>query len=258
MKTSIDLNSDMGEAFGAYRLGDDEAILDIVSSANVACGFHAGDPEVMANTFRTAREKGVTVGAHPGFADLWGFGRRVLPHTTGEIERLTAYQVGAAQALSAYSGNPITYVKAHGALGNLTASDPEVAKAVTKGIKAVDPKLICLVIALGEQERIARDLAMEVRSEIFADRAYTNEGMLMSRKLAGSVLTDATEAADRVVRMIRAGAIETASGRLIEADFHSICLHSDTPQAVSIGLAVRGAVEAAGISIEAFAPKGRP
>src|SRR5919205_3050455 len=124
---TVDLNSDMGEGFGPYRLGDDDAILRIVTSANVACGFHGGDPEVMAATFALAKQRGVAVGAHPGFADLWGFGRRNIPHSVGEIERLVAYQIGAAQALSSYAGHPITYVKAHGALGNLTQTDPEVA-----------------------------------------------------------------------------------------------------------------------------------
>jgi lactam utilization protein B len=140
----VDLNSDMGEAFGAYRMGDDGAILAYVTSANVACGFHGGDPEVMAATFTSAKERGVAVGAHPGFADLWGFGRRVIPHSTGEIERLVAYQVGAAQALAAYAGHRITYVKAHGALGNLTESDEGVASAVANAVHAVDPSLICL------------------------------------------------------------------------------------------------------------------
>ena len=152
---TVDLNSDMGEAFGAYRMGDDAALLRIVTSANVACGFHGGDPEVMASTFAQAKERGVAVGAHPGFLDLWGFGRRRIPFSTGEIERLVAYQVGAAQALSAYAGHPITYVKAHGALGNLGQTDAEVAGAITRAVKAVDPGLVCLVIARGEQERAA-------------------------------------------------------------------------------------------------------
>ncbi len=166
----VDLNSDMGEAFGAYRMGDDEAILAYVTSANVACGFHGGDPEVMAATFASAKEKGVAVGAHPGFADLWGFGRRVIPHSTGEIERLVAYQVGAAQALAAYAGHRITYVKAHGALGNLTESDEGVARAVANAVHAVDSSLICLAIAFSHLERIARDRGMAVKTEIFADR----------------------------------------------------------------------------------------
>lgn len=248
----VDINSDMGEGFGAYRLGDDAAILDIVSSANVACGFHGGDPEIMAATFTMAREKGVAVGAHPSFADLWGFGRRVIPHSAGEIERLVAYQIGAAQALSAYAGHPIRYVKAHGALGNLTQTDRSVAEAVTRAIKAVDPSLMCLAIALGHQDRYAREAGLTVKSEIFADRAYTEEGFLVSRKLEGAVIHDAARAAERVVRMVRQGAIETVSGKLIKTPIDSICVHSDTPSAVAIAARVRAGLEENGVAIRAF------
>jgi 5-oxoprolinase (ATP-hydrolysing) subunit A len=250
----VDLNSDMGEAFGPYRMGDDEAILRIVTSANVACGFHGGDPDVMVATFASAKDKGVAVGAHPGYSDLWGFGRRVIPHSLKEIERLVAYQIGAAQALSTYAGHPISYVKAHGALGNQTESDPDVARAVTLAIKAVDPKLMCLAIALGHQERIARDLGMVVKSEIFADRAYTEEGKLVSRKLPGAVIHDPEAAAARVVRMVQSNAIETASGKMIPTLIDSICLHSDTPTAVSIAQSVRQGLESAGVTLKAFAP----
>lgn len=248
----VDLNSDMGESFGAWRSGDDEAMLGIVSSANIACGFHGGDPEVMAASFKTAKEKRVAVGAHPGYADLWGFGRRVIPHSAGEIERLVAYQIGAAQALSAYAGHPITYVKAHGALGNQTQTDPDVALAVCRAVKAVDPKLGCLTIALGHQERIAQEMGLSTFSEIFADRAYTEEGHLVSRKLPGAVIHDEAEAATRAVRMVRDGAIETVSGKRIETPIHSICVHSDTPQSIRIAAAVRAALEEAGMSVRSF------
>lgn len=251
---TVDLNSDMGEAFGAYTLGDDDAILDIVTSANVACGFHGGDPEVMARTFAQARAKGVAVGAHPGYFDLWGFGRRIIPHTAGEIERLVAYQIGAAQALATYAGHKLTYVKAHGALGNLTQTDAGVAAAVNNAIRAVDPRLICLVIALGHQDRLARDAGLSVKSEIFADRAYTNEGFLMSRKLPGAVIHDADAAAARVVHMVQAGGIETQSGALLKTPIDSICVHSDTPAAVTIAAQVRRALEQSGVTIRAFAP----
>ncbi|MCO6049287.1 LamB/YcsF family protein [Mesorhizobium sp. RP14(2022)] len=248
----VDLNSDMGESFGAWRSGDDEAMLGIVSSANIACGFHGGDPEVMAESFKIARQKRVAVGAHPGYADLWGFGRRVIPHSAGEIERLVAYQIGAAQALSACAGHPITYVKAHGALGNQTQTDPDVALAVCRAVKAVDPKLGCLTIALGHQERIAQEMGLSTFSEIFADRAYTEEGHLVSRKLPGAVIHDEAEAATRAVRMVRDGAIETVSGKRIETPIHSICVHSDTPQSIRIAAAVRAALEEAGMSVRSF------
>jgi len=248
----IDLNSDMGEGFGAYKMGDDDAILNIVSSANVACGFHAGDPDVMGRTFSLAKERGVAVGAHPGYDDLAGFGRRTMACTPAEIERLVAYQVGAAQALAAYSGHRLTHVKAHGALGNLTQTDAEVAQAVSRAIRAVDSSLICLVIARGHQERVARELGLQVRSEIFADRAYTEEGYLVSRRLPGAVLHDAKEASDRVLRMVNAGAIETVSGRLLHTAIDSICVHSDTPSAVAMARAVRNALESTGISVCSF------
>lgn len=252
MALSVDLNSDMGEGFGAWKMGDDDAILSIVSSANIACGLHAGDPEIMATTFALARARRVAVGAHPGFPDLWGFGRRTIPFSAGEIERLTAYQIGAAQALATYSGHPITHVKAHGALGNLTQQDASVAQAVNNAIKAVDPTLICLTIALGHQERQARDMGLSVRSEIFADRAYTEEGHLVHRSLPGAVIHDPQQAADRIVRMIRDGAIETVTGKRIETPIDSICVHSDTPSAVTIARTVREGLEAAGITIANF------
>jgi 5-oxoprolinase (ATP-hydrolysing) subunit A len=219
----------------------------------VACGFHAGDPEIMAATFTQARERGVAVGAHPGFPDLWGFGRRHIPFSTDEIERLVAYQIGAAQALAAYAGHRLTYVKAHGALGNLTQTDAGVARAVTRAIRAVDPALICLTIALGHQTRLAQEAGLTVKSEIFADRAYTDEGQLVSRKIAGSVIHDADQAAQRVLRMVESGTIETVTGTPLTTPVDSICVHSDTPNAVAIARRVRQALENARITIRAFA-----
>ncbi|MFB2549842.1 LamB/YcsF family protein [Ensifer soli] len=249
---TVDLNSDMGEAFGAYRMGDDAAILDIVTSANVACGFHGGDPEVMAETFALAKARGVAVGAHPGFPDLWGFGRRNIPFSAGEIERLVAYQIGAAQALATYAGHPITHVKAHGALGNLTQQDADVAMAVNRAIRAVDPRLVCLTIALGHQQRQAEEMGLTTVAEIFADRAYTDEGFLVNRKIAGSVIHDADVAAARVLRMVRAGAIETITGKSLPTPIGSICVHSDTPSSVAIARRVRAGLEAGGVTVRNF------
>jgi UPF0271 protein len=254
MAMSIDLNSDLGEGFGDYSIGNDSAMLDIVSSANVACGFHGGDPEIMANVFRLAKDRGVAVGAHPGFRDLWGFGRRVIPHSPGEIERLVAYQIGAAQALATYAGHSITYVKAHGALGNLALADPAVATAITRAMKAVDSRLICLAIALGQQERIARDAGLEVISEIYADRAYTETGALVPRQQEGAVLRDPDAAAARVLRMIKAGALETISGGSLPTAIQSVCVHSDSPAAIAIAARVRQELEAAGIALKHFSP----
>ena len=248
----IDLNSDMGEGFGVWRMGDDEAILDIVSSANVACGLHAGDPEIMARTFSMARKRGVSVGAHPGFPDLWGFGRRIIPFSTGEIERLVAYQIGAAQALSTYAGHPITYVKAHGALGNLTQTDHDVATAIARAIKAVNPELVCMTFAGALMQKVAGDMGLRVCSEVFADRAYDEEGHLVHRKTPGAVLHDVEQAAARMLRMVEAGGIETLSGRMLPVQIDTICVHSDTPGAIQMAAQVRRVLEGAGVTIKSF------
>ncbi|CAB3764798.1 hypothetical protein B7G54_07000 [Burkholderia puraquae] len=248
----VDLNSDMGEGFGRYRMGDDDAILNIVTSANIACGLHAGDPEIMARTFAMAKERGVAVGAHPGFPDVWGFGRRVIPFSIGEIERLIAYQIGAAEALARYAGHRVTYVKAHGALGNMTQTDEDVAMAIARAIKAVNPELICMTFSGAVMERVCRDMGLRVRSEVFADRAYDEEGHLLSRKSPGAVLHDAGQAAARMLRMIQAGAIETVSGRMLKVPIDTICVHSDTPGAIDMAARVRATLEQAGISVKAF------
>lgn len=252
--TSIDINSDMGEAFGAWRMGEDETLLGIVSSANVACGFHGGDPNVMFETFRLARARGVAVGAHPGFQDLVGFGRRRIPHSSAEIERLVAYQVGAAAGMSALAGHPITYVKAHGALGNLASEEIEVGRAVARGVKAVDRTLVSLAIAATESERGAKSEGLEVASELFADRAYRDDGRLVARGEPGAVIHDTAEVGRRVVAMVEAGGLITISGKLIPTPIHSICIHSDTPGAVAVATAVRTALAGRGIEVRAFAP----
>lgn len=251
-RKTIDLNADLGESFGQYTIGNDAAMLDVVTSANVACGFHGGDPEVMAVTFALARAKGVAAGAHPGFPDLWGFGRRVMPFSTGEIERIVAYQVGAARALAAYAGHRMTYVKAHGALGNLTERDPAVAEAVIEAVRRVDPALPVVAIALSHLERIGRARGMTIFSEIFADRAYTEDGHLVPRKEPGAVLHDAAFAADRVVRMVRAGAIETVSGRMLPTQIDTICVHGDNAESVTVARLTRARLEAAGIALRAL------
>jgi UPF0271 protein len=249
----VDLNSDMGEGFGAWKMGDDSAMLDIVTSANVACGMHAGDPDVMAATFAKAKEKGVSVGAHPGYPDLWGFGRRNIPFTMGETERLIAYQIGAAEAMAAYAGHRITHLKLHGALGNLGQQSRDVALAACRAVKAVNPNLVCLTIALGEMERIAPEMGLTIRSEIFADRAYTDEGYLVDRKLPGAVIHDPAEIARRILSMLGDGAIESVTGKKLKTPIDSICVHSDTPSAVDIARKLRSSLEAAGVTVQPFA-----
>ena len=249
---TIDMNADLGESFGHYTIGDDAAMLDIVTSANVACGFHGGDPEVMAQTFQIAREKKVAVGAHPGYPDLWGFGRRLIPFSVGETERLIAYQIGAAQAMATYAGHPIAYVKTHGALGNLTERDAHVAAAVLNAMQAVDPSLALVAGAFGELERLGRERGMMVYTEIFADRAYTEDGHLVSRKEPGAVLHDVDFVSERVIRMVKAGAIETRSGKMLPTQMDTICVHGDNAQSVAIARTVRDRLEAAGIALRAF------
>lgn len=250
---SIDLNCDCGESFGAYSMGDDAAMLDIVTSANVACGFHGGDPEVMAATFRCAKEKGVAVGAHPSFPDLWGFGRRRLPFSAAEIERLVAYQIGAAQALAAYAGHKLTHVKPHGALSNIATEEADVARALARATKAVDPRLVFLAVAATKLETAGNDEGLAVAREIYADRAYGDDALLLARSQPGAVLHDPEAIVARVLAMLKEGAVIAASGKRIPTGINSICVHGDTPNAVAIAEALRRRIIEAGIALEPFA-----
>lgn len=250
---TVDINSDLGEGYGAFTCGDDEAMLAVVSSANVACGMHAGDPEIMARLFKLAKERGVAVGAHPGFPDLWGFGRRRIPFSAGEIERFVAYQVGAAQGLAAYAGHRITYVKAHGALANLAEVDASVARAMAAAVRAVDPSLTLLAIARSEQVAAAESANLRAVAELFADRAYGEDGHLVPRGQPGAMIEDTAAAAERVRAMVEEGAIITVSGARLPTPVGSICVHGDSPHAVAMACAVRAGLEEAGIGIAAFA-----
>lgn len=252
MMRSIDLNSDLGEGFGVYTCGDDDAMLSIVTSANVACGLHAGDPEIMARTFAIARERGVAVGAHPGFPDLWGFGRRRLPYTNGEIERLIAYQVGAATALAAYAGHRISYVKTHGALGNIACEERAVADAVARAVRAVDRNLPLMSIALTELVAAGEAEGLEVIQEIYADRGYTETGQLIPRGKPGAMIEGAEEAAARVLAMVEAGAVITASGKHLPTPIRSVCVHGDSSHAVATAGRVRAVLEQAGVAVRPF------
>ncbi|OZA91969.1 MAG: hypothetical protein B7X76_01155 [Azorhizobium sp. 39-67-5] len=250
---SIDLNADLGEGFGHYVCGDDAALLALVSSASVACGFHAGDPDIMARTFVEAKQRGVQVGAHPGFADLKGFGRRPIPHGAEEIERLVAYQIGAAQALARYCGHEITYVKPHGALGNLSETDADAALAVARAIKAVDARLACLCIAGSAQIDAAERLGLFTVSEVFGDRGYGADGRMLPRGQPGALITDPEAVAERTLLMIRTGAVPTNAGRLLPARMDSICFHGDAPHAVESLRRVRARLAEDGIAVAPFA-----
>jgi UPF0271 protein len=252
--TSIDLNADLGEGFGLWRMGDDESMLDLVTSANVACGFHAGDPDIMARCFGLAQRRGVAVGAHVSFPDLAGFGRRRIPYAPVEIERLVAYQIGAAQALAHYAGHRLTYVKCHGALANIAESEPDAALAVARATRAVDSGLTLLAIALSEQVEAAEHIGLTVAIEVFADRAYTDEGRLKARGLPGAVIDNPDWAAARALAMLQEQAIVTESGKRLKTAIDSICVHGDTAHAVEMAQRLRGALERAGYDLVPFAP----
>ncbi len=250
---TVDLNSDLGEGFGAWSCGDDATMLKIVTTANVACGFHAGDPDVMAATFRTARDNGVAVGAHPGYPDLQGFGRRPIRMSESEIERMVAYQIGAAAGMAAYAGHRLTHVKAHGALANAAAADAGIATAVARAIRAVDRDLVHLAIACSEQIRAGEAVGLGVVAEIFADRGYDEGGQLVRRGLPGAMIDDPEEAAARAVTMVEEGAIVTLSGRRLPTAIGSICVHGDGAHAVAAAGLLRQRLLGAGVAVRAFA-----
>ncbi len=249
---TIDLNADLGEGFGPWQMGDDPAMLDVVTSANVACGFHAGDPDIMAKTFALAREKGVAVGAHVSFPDLAGFGRREIAMTPKEIEHAVAYQLGAAQALAAYAGHRIAYVKAHGALANIAEKDAGVADALARATHAVDPTLTLLGIALSEQTRAGVRAGLNVAHEIFADRAYLDDARLQPRREPGAVITDCKAAIARMREMLEEGALVTISGKRLPTPIDSICVHGDTAHAVEIAQGLRAALAQDGYRLRPF------
>jgi UPF0271 protein len=254
MTTTIDLNSDMGESFGVYELGDDAAMLDVVTSANIACGFHAGDPLVMARTLAEAKAKGVAVGAHPSFLDLWGFGRRpILGEAPADIEKHLIYQIGALQALAHAAGMTLQHVKTHGSLGNLANEDADLALAVARAIKAVDRDLVFVVMPGLACEQAGETLGLELAREVYADRAYAPNGNLVARKTPGSVIHDAEEAAERTLRMVEEQAVETIEGGFLKVRIDTVCVHGDTPNAVAMARQIRDKLSGAGVM---FAPLG--
>ncbi len=251
----IDVNSDLGEGFGPYRIADDEAMLGIVSSVNVACGFHAGDPTIMRSTVRAALARGVAVGAHVGFDDRAGFGRREMRLDAGELEALTLYQIGALHAFAAAEGARVMHVTAHGALGNMSFVDADVAGALAGAVKAFDPGLIVVTLPGCEAAKAAEAAGLRVARLFLADRAYDDAGLLVSRKLPGSVIEDVSAIERRVTELLTAGTIATISGGSIAAEVESILVHGDTPGAVEVATAVRRAIGAAGAEIESLAGK---
>lgn len=250
---SIDLNSDLGESFGPWPMGDDFSMLEIVTSANIACGFHAGDPAGILTVLREAARRGVSVGAHIGYRDLVGFGRRDMDPSSAELVGDTIYQIGALQGLARAAGTAVRYVKPHGALYNTIAHDARQAADVIAGIKAVDPSLILMALAGAPIVAQARAAGLSVVCEAFADRAYNADGSLVSRRLAGSVIHDPEVVAARMLRMVTDGIITAVDGTDIALDAQSICIHGDNPTAVALARALREALSAHGVGLKSFA-----
>lgn len=244
--TPINLNADLGESFGAWTMGSDAELLQVINSANIACGFHAGDPVVMRETVRQAVAKGVSLGAHPAFPDLQGFGRRVMQLSPAELEATILYQVGALQAMAAAEGGRVSHVKPHGAMSNMACADEAMAATVARAVKALDRELILLAPALSALERAGEAAGLRVCREVFADRTYQADGQLTPRAQPGAVLHEAQDCVNHVLRMLDAGGIVTTDGRLLPTAIHSICVHGDGPGAVAAARAIRTTLEAAG------------
>ena len=248
----VDLNADMGESFGPWKMGDDESLLKIITSANIACGFHAGDWDVMAGTMALAAENGVGIGAHPGFPDLQGFGRRNMKVPHASLRNLVRYQLGAAMGMAKAVGTKVRHLKLHGALANMCSVDLDMARACYQGALDVDPDIIIMVLAVTKQEEAARELGCNWVGEIFADRAYNDDGTLVDRSLPGAVIHDPKVAGPRILNMVQDGAILTESGKRLETSIDTICLHGDGPTAVQIARSVREHLIDGGVEVTKF------
>ena len=250
--TTVDLNADMGESFGPWTMGDDAALLKVVTSANIACGGHAGDSDVMAATMRMAHENGVGIGAHPGFMDLAGFGRNRMAVPRGTLQNQIRYQVAASVGMARSVGAEVRHLKLHGALANMASEDEGLARDLYEAALSVAPDLIVMVLAATAQERAVKSLGCKWAGEIFADRAYNDDATLVDRSKPGAVIHDANTAAARMVDMVKAGAIITESGKHIPTRIDTICLHGDTAEAVQIATAVRKGLQDGGVTLAKF------
>jgi UPF0271 protein len=245
----IDLNSDLGESFGPWPMGQDSALMDSITSANIACGFHAGDPGVMRQTIALARDKGVAIGAHPGFPDLVGFGRREIKASPREVEDFVLYQVAALAGMAAAQGMRLQHVKAHGALYNMACKDRALADAIARGVAAIDRSLVLFGLPSSELLRAGEAAGLPVAAEVFADRAYERDGSLTSRNKPGSVIHDENTVVDRAVRMVKDQQVVAVDGSVIALKADTICLHGDTPGAADLARVIRRGLESAGIRI---------
>lgn len=248
---TVDLNADLGESYGNYTIGNDEEIIPLISSANVACGFHAADPSVMLETIRMIRESGSTgVGAHPGFPDLMGFGRRYMDMSMAEVRSMMFYQLGALDGFCRVEGVRMNHVKPHGALYNATFKDAELARTIAEAVKDYNPELKLMGLSNQNLVRAGEAAGLEVRHEVFADRAYEDDGTLVSRKKEGAMITDTKQAVDRVVRMVKEGKVESINGRDIDIQADSICVHGDGPKALEFVREIRSALGKEDITIQ--------
>ena len=248
----IDLNADVGESLGAWRIGDDERLIPLLTSANVACGAHAGDPLTMERTVRIAARHDVAVGAHPGYPDLVGFGRRELDMAPDELEASIVHQVGGLLAFCRDAGVQLRHVKAHGALYNRAARDPVVAESIAKAVKRISPSLVLVGLAGSELVRAGRAAGLRVAEEAFADRAYESDGSLRSRRLPGAVLHDSDAAARQALTIVAEGSVTSHDGVRVSLRADTLCIHGDTTGAVEIAKAVRSALSAAGVEVLAL------
>lgn len=253
MSKVVDLNCDLGESFGAYKCGMDEEIIPYITSANVACGFHASDPVVMQKTVAAAKASHVRVGAHPGFPDLAGFGRRNMSLSPDEITAMVEYQIGALSAFCTANKTKLQHVKPHGALYNMAAVDEKIADAICKGISAVDPRLILLAPGSSKMVESASRFGLTAAREIFADRAYEEDGTLVSRKKPGSLISNPDDVVDRVVQMIREGTVIAITGKKIPVTADSVCVHGDGPSALALVRSIREGLRREGIQIAPLA-----
>jgi len=245
----VDLNADLGESFGAYTIGMDEEVLKYITSANIACGFHAGDPVVMQKTVELAVKNGTAVGAHPGYPDLQGFGRRNMVISAEEAKAYIKYQIGALNAFAASCGVKLQHVKPHGAFYNAAAKDSKLAEAICQGIYEVNPELILLGLAGSEHIKAAEKIGLRCASEVFADRGYMDDGTLVPRKMPGAMIHDTKIAIERTVKMVKDGTVETINGNIIPIKADSICVHGDNPDAVAFVKEIKEKLEAEGVEV---------
>jgi len=245
----VDLNSDLGESFGRYKLGFDEEVMNFITSANIACGWHAGDPLVMRKTVKLAKENNVQVGAHPGYPDLMGFGRRFMTLTREEARNYILYQIGALYAFTKAEGLILQHVKPHGALYNALVKDEELARGVLEGIADFDKRLIFVGLSMSKPLEMAEDMGLKVAHEVFADRAYNPDGTLVSRRLKGAVIHDKELIAERVISMVKDGGVKAINGEWVELKADTICVHGDNPKALEITAYIRERLEEEGVKI---------